>query len=53
MLKSIEIFLSKKNEDHKDEVKIIQKILDELKFIGQLNLNLTSIMKYFSNLQGT
>ncbi|KAL6498035.1 hypothetical protein OROGR_028432 [Orobanche gracilis] len=49
MLQSIEIFLLQQDGDHKDQVKMIQKILDDVKVIRQSNLKQASIMKYFSN----
>ncbi|KAL6561975.1 hypothetical protein OROGR_002982 [Orobanche gracilis] len=49
MLQSIEIFLLQQDGDHKDQVKMVQKILDDVKVIRQSNLKQASIMKYFSN----
>ena len=49
MSQSIEIFLLQQDGDHKDEVKTIQKILCNVKVIGQSNLKQASIIKYFSN----
>ncbi|KAL6550009.1 hypothetical protein OROMI_020497 [Orobanche minor] len=50
MLQSIKIFLRQQDGDHKDqEVKMIQKILDDLKVTRQSNLKQTIFMKYFFN----
>ncbi|KAL6562140.1 hypothetical protein OROGR_003147 [Orobanche gracilis] len=38
MLQSIEIFLIQQDGDHKDQVKMVQKILDDVKVIRQSNL---------------
>ena len=49
MLQSIKIFLLQQDGGHKDELKTIRKILDDIKVIGQSNIKQASIMKYFSN----
>lgn len=50
MLQSIKIFLLQQDGDHKDQVKMIQKILDDVNVTRQSSLKQSSTMKYFSNL---
>lgn len=49
MLQSIKIFLLQQDGDHKDQAKMIQKILDDVNVTRQSSLKQSSIMKYFSN----